>query len=75
MLLNVSASYNNDTVAHFGDDDVVYVQGDDGCICCLHRKPDPIVCGVIDNPAFDWRAEVSAQKFAINHQKILFEKH
>ncbi|XP_039982288.1 MAM and LDL-receptor class A domain-containing protein 1 [Xiphias gladius] len=36
------------------------------CILALYKKkcylikPDPIVCGVIDNPAFDWRAELAS---------------
>lgn len=72
MLLDVSFSYNNDTVAAFAATDVIGDEDDGGCICCLHRKPDLMDYGVMDNPACDCTAEVRTQKYPINHQWILF---
>lgn len=63
VLATASAPFAND----FDDG------GDNGYICWLHRKPDPMDYGVMDDTAFDLRAEVSAQKCPINHQRILFE--
>lgn len=64
MLLEVSFGYSDDS---FAADDVG--DGDDGgCICCLHRKSDLMDYRVMDNPAYDWTAEVSTQKYPINHQ-------
>ncbi|MEQ2285128.1 hypothetical protein AMECASPLE_028686, partial [Ameca splendens] len=39
---------------------------------CGFIKADPMKYGMMDNPSFDWRAEVSAQRCPINHRQSHF---
>lgn len=59
MLPDVSFGYS--TVVAYAATDVVGDEDDSGCICCLHRKPDLMDYGVMDNPACDCTAEVSTE--------------
>lgn len=72
MLFDVSFGYKDDAVGAFAATDVVGYEDDGGCIGCLHRKPDLMDYGVMDNAACDCTAEVSTQKYPINHQWIVF---
>lgn len=61
MLLNVSSGYNNDFFLLVM---LIMLVMMSAFSRWLHRKPDPMDYGVMDNPAFDWRAEVSEQKMS-----------